>query len=288
MRQLLEGTGEAALKQFFEVDNSEPFSPQWKPKPGVVIVPEIDEVVPMGVGLDIANWFTRQNRRRAYKARRQQHPELKPIVSAGDSWFNHPLLSDTVNQLEQAHGYLVFSLDDAGAELKEIVDSGKWQQALTSEGSKTLLISGGGNDLMGDHFGEYLNSGIGRALSGVLDLYDSIIESVKDGFPGVKVFTHSYDFALPRGSGPWLGNKMIEKGITNLVDQRGIIHRVVELFTAELKKREEQNAGRVTYVRRLLNVGMGQWHDEIHPVDAGFSIVGGNFASALQNQGVTP
>ena len=121
-------------------------------------------------------------------------------------------VTDVINQLIDGHGYAIYSLDAAGAELSEIVAEAKWAKALTDEGSKTLLLSGGGNDLLGDHFGDYLRDGVAPgstpndflntalddALHRVLNYYGTIIQRVKDDFPGVKVFTHSYDFALPR------------------------------------------------------------------------------------------
>lgn len=298
----LESTGGEALYQFFEIDHSDPFAPKYKAKPGVQIQPEPGEPVQLGLGLDIANWFTHRNRNRAYRDKLKSNPDLKPVVSAGDSWFSHPLLRDVINQLGDNHGYAIYSLDAAGAELSEIVDSGKWTKALEDENSKTLLVSGGGNDLMGDHFGDYLNSGIApgsapstflnsafdHALDGVLKRYHTIATIVKNDFPEVKMFTHSYDYAIPRTTGPWLGTAMRKQGIDNTSDQRAIINEVVTRFTKRLQDLANNHAGRVFYITRKNNVPDGAWDDEIHPTSDGFAIVGSNFASALHAQGITP
>lgn len=298
----LEATGGESLHQFFEIDNSDPYAPKFKPKPGVQIQPEPGEPVQLGLGLDIGNWFTHRNRIRAYRDKLKNNPQLKPVVSTGDSWFCHPLLRDVINQLADNHGFAIYSLDAAGAELNEIVSADKWTKALADEKSQTLLVSGGGNDLMGDHFGDYLNAGVAPgsppavflnsvfddALNGVLTLYNTIATIVKNDFPSVKMFTHSYDYAIPRQKGPWLGSAMRKQGIENTSDQRAIIKEVVTRFTKRLDGLATTHAGRVFYITRKTNVPDGSWNDEIHPTHEGFAIVGANFAAELNARGVTP
>lgn len=299
----LEATSGEALHEFFEIDRSNPYSPKFVSKPGVEIKPELGEPVPLGgFGLTIANGFTYRNRMRAYRDKRKNNPHLKPLVSTGDSWFCHPLLRDVINQLGDNHGYAIYSLDAAGAELRDIVAEGKWTQALIDEKSQTLLVSGGGNDLMGDHFGDYLNSNVAPgspaaaflnsafddALDGVLKLYGTIAAIVKNDFPGVKMFTHSYDHVIPRKKGPWLGSAMRLHSIEDTADQRAIVREVVSRFTQRLESLADNHAGRVFYLPRKTHVPEGSWDDEIHPTNEGFAIVGANFASGLQALGVTP
>ncbi|MEK7951738.1 SGNH/GDSL hydrolase family protein [Luteolibacter soli] len=298
----LEATNGEALFEYFDIDQTNPYSPKFTPKPGVIIKPDPGQPVQLGLGLDIANFFTHSNRQRAYRRKIKNNPALKPIVSAGDSWFSHPLLRDVINHLGDNHGYAILSLDAAGAELSEVVQSGKWATALRAENSRTLLVSGGGNDLMGDHFGDYLNTGLPAgtppgdylnsafddALNRVLKHYNTIILQVENDFPGVKVFVHSYDFAIPRPKGPWLGVAMIKAGITEKSDQRAIIKEVVTRFTKRLEQLAAANAGRVFYIGRKTNVPDGSWDDEIHPTSEGFAIVAANFAVELHVEGVTP
>ncbi len=298
----LESTAGEALHEYFEVDYTNPYAPRFKAKPGVIIYSEPGEPVPLGMRLDIANWFTHRNRIRAYRQKISDNPKLKPVVSAGDSWFSHPLLRDVINQLGDNHGFAVYSLDAAGAELSEIVRESRWVDALTAIKSKTLLVSGGGNDLMGDHFGDYLNDNVAPgskpekflnnafddAVDGVLTHYNTIASILQNDFPDVKMFTHSYDDVIPRPKGPWLGNAMINHSITDPKDQCALIKFVLFRFAERLKELSAEYTGRVFYIPRRTNVPAGAWDDEIHPTSEGFAVVGANFAKELAAQGVTP
>lgn len=306
IHQELEDAQIQTLLKYYEVDYSNPFKPRFRPREGVeILVPE-GEVLELGPMLDFANAITLSNRRRAYDRLRKLKPYLKPIVSIGDSWFLHPLLRDVINQLIDGHGYAVYSVDAAGAEIQNYAIDERWPRAIRDEGARTVLISGGGNDLMGDHFGSYLNSytpddgtGVKRllnaafnqALSDVCDEYRTILQKIKDEFPGVKVFTHSYDYVLPRkgSQGKWLGKAMEKVGLNDPTEQKACIRHILDRFTTELKAIcQNEFAGIAFYIPRIVSVGQMQWDDEIHPTDDGFAVVAANFRAALTANGVEP
>jgi hypothetical protein len=306
VQQELEDAQKATLLKYYEIDDSDPFRPKFRLRAGFEIVLSPGELQELGPGLDFANWVVIKNRRRAYDRLRSQKPQLKPLVSAGDSWFLHPLLRDVINQLIDGRGYAVYSLDAAGAELSQLVNDERWGKALNSENAKTFLLSGGGNDLMGTHFGDYLNaykpddgSGPARflndafedALRRVCNYYRQILDSVKENFPGVRVFTHSYDYALPRKGkkGKWLGSAMEKRGLVDGAQQRACIRLVVDRFTDELRKIcANEYAGLAFYVTRFVNVGEMQWDDEIHPTNDGFAVAAANFHAALKAADINP
>jgi hypothetical protein len=124
----------------------------------------------------------------------------------------------------------------------------------------------------------------------VCNYYRQILDRVKADFPGVKVFTHSYDYALPRKGrkGKWLGSAMEKHGLVEAAEQRGCIKFVIDRFTDELKKICSEYSGMAFYVTRHVNVGEMQWDDEIHPTNEGFAVAAANFHAALKAENVNP
>ena len=71
------------------------------------------------------------------------------IVSEGDSWFQYPfLLDDVIDQLFDQ--FAIFSLDAAGDLLQDMKKQDELSGAITAEQPQVVLLSGGGNDLLGD------------------------------------------------------------------------------------------------------------------------------------------
>ncbi len=107
---------------------------------------------------------TKDNRRRnkvfyrkMMKESFRQNPDNITIVAEGDSWFQFPSLflgydpvKDVIDWLMDDERMAVFSLASGGDWLSNILYTGEYIEALPRIGPDVLLISGGGNDLVGD------------------------------------------------------------------------------------------------------------------------------------------
>lgn len=73
------------------------------------------------------------------------------IYAEGDSWFLFPtFVKDIIDWLEQNDDYLIYSDAYAGDWITNIVYEGQYVEALSIHSPDVFLISGGGNDLVGN------------------------------------------------------------------------------------------------------------------------------------------
>jgi hypothetical protein len=122
------------------------------------------------------------------------------LVAEGDSWFDYPF-DDVLKELEDGFAYEIESVAHKGDPIEEMAYGGGQLEELTRRLEKLLrhgtvpkaiLISGGGNDVVGVEFAMLLNhvdsaiAGLnGKVLDGVVDervrlAYAHIIASVTD------------------------------------------------------------------------------------------------------------
>lgn len=71
-------------------------------------------------------------------------------VAEGDSWFEHPFLQDIIDHINREKDIAVFSLAYAGDWLDNILFQGEYVDMLSVIKPDVFLVSGGGNDLLGD------------------------------------------------------------------------------------------------------------------------------------------
>jgi len=309
LRALLadEATADETLKRYYNAKDDDPFNVGLvlKPEYEIVYAPGEPQLEAFGgTAVDLANGFIRWRRKRKYDRMKSQFPDRPRLVAEGDSWFQHPLVTETIDHLTDAHGYLVRSLDAAGATLEDMVEEDEYLEKLLDEKARALLLSGGGNDLMGGRFGEWLqaytpgppgqnvarlikSSALDPAIATLKSLYEGILTKVKNEAPGKLVFVHTYDHVRPRADGKWLGKPMIEKGITHALDMDAIIVELIGRFTRMLESVAQQFPGVAVVVRNVGVVPAGQWYDEIHPSDLGFVPVARRFKDALVANGLS-
>lgn len=171
-------------------------------------------------------------------------------VAEGDSWFDYPPHLDLIDQV-QALGYLnVWRESHYGDTLEKMADRqlGRTLAAIRSCRPDVLLLSCGGNDIMGANGGmfgrhlrraasrtaptdPYLNrEGIKAAFYGQFGprletLFDAVLQAAAAaGKPDLKIFIHGYDYGFPDGRallghtvpglvpGPWLAPALMEHG----------------------------------------------------------------------------
>jgi lysophospholipase L1-like esterase len=261
------------------------FDPVVIPNPALV-TPSAEEAA---VLMSSVNRIARWRRAQAYnrKIRGWTGPRL---VSEGDSWFQYPiLLKDVIDHLD-AH-YAVRSLGAAGDLISDMAAQDELVAAIAAESPDAVVLSGGGNDLLGDgrlakalHPFDpslapdgYLTPEFEATLRDVIGLYRDILHRVVRTFPGLPVFIHGYDHAIP-ARGKWLGRPMEKLGILDGALQQALVARIVDRFYDALKDTlRAPSLSRQVELVDCRNLVEGDWHDELHPDNSGYARVAARF-----------
>jgi hypothetical protein len=138
------------LAKYFMLDEaaSEGFAPQVIPNPDLIE----DNGLEGAFLINSFNKLARFRRNRKYRRRIKNWDGVR-MVAEGDSWFQYPLLlKDTIDQLIDRDNfeYAICGLSEAGDLLSNIVLEDEISDALERENPDVLLLSGGGNDMVGN------------------------------------------------------------------------------------------------------------------------------------------
>lgn len=255
--------------------------------------------------------FAYRNRRLVAFNRRVSEGDPRPIIMAeGDSWFQYPMrLDDTVDHLSA--NYTIYCMSGAGDELRRIVEALEfvdlWRNLHDVRRLKVraLLLSAGGNDIVGAEFSKILRPfAPGRAARDCIDALawkrksDELLAGYRRAFAAVRkldasipILFHAYDYAnpLPRqGLGwprdGWLGEPMRARGYADGPLQAEIVKELLEEVNIAFRGLAAEEPG-VHFVDNR-GVVRGRWFDELHPTDEGFSDVAVNFRNALLKLGI--
>jgi N-acetylmuramoyl-L-alanine amidase len=209
------------------------------------------------------------------------------IVSEGDSWFQYPvLLDDLIDQVSLEKDLAVYSLGAAGDLVERMARQREYKRALNDTKSPVLLLSGGGNDLLGDGRFENLllpvasgataedlvnKVALKTASDQILRFYRQILTDVRDNHPGVMVFGHAYDTPFPKRDGKYFGKPLEDAGI-ELGLGRQVIEVIVDDFSDKLRTLAEEFPN-YQFVNMKGTVGdhHKSWRDELHPESKGFA-----------------
>ena len=246
---------------------------------------------------DIGNFLDNQRRKRKFKRSRKRMIDKPVIIAEGDSWFLYPfLLKDIIDNVMKE--YPVLSIASAGDELQNYKKDGQLLAQIPLVRPKYVLISGGGNDVIGPEIqhilkenigsgrapGDYLNDKFEKNMAKLKGLYEYFIAELKKHDSVEKVFLHGYDYIRVDedkfNKNGWVNKYMIKKGMTALADRERVIKHLVDTFNDILKDLSE-NDPFVEYLDLRGKVLKGQWYDEIHPDNAGFATIGKAFLEAL-------
>jgi hypothetical protein len=122
---------------------------------------------------------------------------------------------------------------------------------------KVFFFSGGGNDIAGDEFAQFLNhkdSGLPpfrkayaeQVIKEVFrDYLINLIDKVQAVSPETFIVTHGYGYTVPTGKavinagpfrfvGPWLRPALVQKGIIEIAEQRNIVFSVIDMYNETL------------------------------------------------------
>lgn len=276
-----------------------PFRPQLELNPDLVDLPSEESRTQL---LLLANAASVLRRQQLWRRRVSEGYDGLRIVAEGDSWFEFPiLLDDVVDQLNR--NVAVFSIAAAGDTIADMAGEANFRNqvmpALDEVKPQAFLISGGGNDMVGDGLkacladfapgrarraGDYLTPKLEENLARIRESYVSLFSRLLRANPQLKIFTHGYDLATPRlEGGEWLGAPFASKGFKDSGLCREIIDLMLKRFAGMHAGLEERFKGSVHFVNLMGVVGSADWHDELHPTDAGFARVADRFRERIES-----
>ncbi len=270
------------------------FAPVIVPNPDLVDMEGEEGAVAVGAFNSIARW----RRKQIYKKRLKGWEGVR-IVSEGDSWFQYPLLlKDVIDHLMnlKKYKYAIYSLGEAGDLLANMRREDEITEAVERENPHVLLISGGGNDMVGGgrmakmvHPGSdnitdpaaYPNEKFREFLEEIEGLYREMFTNLLRDFPSLKIVCHGYDYAIP-DKGRWLGKPLEKAGIRSKKMQRDIVAVMINRFNESLKNIVAEFPGSVFHVNVRGTVDDGDWHDELHPDSDAFGEVAALFDETIK------
>ena len=280
--------------------------------------------------IDLALAHGREVAHRAVQARRaarrgtRRGPSPGLLVAEGDSWFDYPL-HDVLERLENRHGWRVLSAAHKGDTVEAMAYdplqaerlAGLFEQlALERKKPRAILISGGGNDVVGDEFAVLLNHKASRlptlndrVVAGILeDRIEFALVSVISAATElarrylertVPVLVHGYDYPVPDGRGflggfwflpgPWIEPGFRRKGYADAEERLAVLRDLMDRHNRRLAALPGRpGLEHVVYLdlRGTLPTDAKRyrqwWDNELHPTPKGFERIAGRFDRALR------
>ena len=240
------------------------------------------------------------------------------LLAAGDSWFDYPLGGD----FPGVHTDVLARLRELGRPEPHILSFAHYgdttEQSLALSMRERLaqalqdprngkfdgiLFSGGGDDIVGGAMPIWLNDasavggdptqalsaeGFAAALAIVRVGYESLARLRDRHAPGLPIFVHAYDYAIPSGVGvccvgPWLKPSLEYCGWTDLKVGTLIVHQMLGRFGAMLADFARATPD-VVFVPTQGTLAAGQWANELHPTPEGFQLIAAKFRAALDTR----
>src|SRR5690242_2547061 len=243
-----------------------------------------------------------------YQEAVENNPDAPRALCFGDSWFQYvPHPTDLNKQIARFFkGSLFLNEGVAGR------DSATWKAALprikreiASYAFKTIMLSNGGNDIVGSELREFVKEADRPQAPGSFDwgvlppqvmdhvrlaafqcalqyAIEDLIEVVqlRDLYSRDSIiFLHSYAYIWPSGDafqlgpfkvGPWVAPFLSAVGVTDIGDQRVITSWLVDQFYRRLQVLASQYANIRLIDSRTALPDRRQWENEIHPTRTGF------------------
>ena len=215
------------------------------------------------------------------------------FVAEGDSWFCFPLVEPTDLAKHLAGDHLVYSLARPGDLFVDYLKPAQFDETsdiIERYGASALLLSGGGNEIIGENFGTHLDAGIGGysvqsitdTASGIADVILDLVDRMAARHPHLKIFAHSYDWPVPREPGGWLRGPLEDAQIPP-TEWNAVVRGIIDRFAAALDRVEAKRKG-VFFHADLRGSGQqlaANWHDEIHLNSAAAGLASQRFANRI-------
>lgn len=216
------------------------------------------------------------------------------FLAQGDSWFDYTCGVAIINWLQRAFGCENAYFDNiafSGRTLRQMLSSDFKDRLAAGPPNgqpwNGVLLSGGGNDLCGDHrFRDwlkpydggghppdyYITTAFDHELSIIQGIYEEAIDLVGKATHGVRLLAHDYDFAIPDNrcvtgpnphriaelrfcfAGPWLWPAFENRGFHRADDPvpqltRDIVVAILKRFAAMLDGLERKYPEQFCLVR---------------------------------------
>lgn len=241
----------------------------------------------------------------------RDHKDARRALCFGDSWFQYvPHPTDLNKQIAKLFRQTLF--------LKEGVagrDSAMWkaamprvQNAIAEYRFDAILLSTGGNDIVGSELAEFVKEAgqpqspgdmpwgeipkpvfdhirletFGIALRYAIKDIGMVVQCRDLFSPNSIVYVHTYDYVFPSGvgfklgfikSGPWIKPHLDGVGLNDPAKQRVVTSWLVDQFARELRAMVSQRPNmRLVDSRGTLKTKQ-QWDNEIHPKAPGFETI---------------
>ncbi|MCC7467028.1 MAG: caspase family protein, partial [Saprospiraceae bacterium] len=271
---------------------------------GLELKKELDVLEKGGVFMDglmaAANYWANFRRNNHYSKMVRKDSTQPKIVSEGDSWFQHPLLDDIIDHVGRF--YPTYCLAAAGDTIRNYFAENEIADAVKKIKPVVLLLSGGGNDILGEDLPRFLKDTFEDApegqhperffkdsfraeLDAIMEMYRTIFDFLKVEYPDLKIVTHSYDYPRPveykSKKRNWIGQYLDEKGIERPGDRSALVRYMLNQFNLRLKNLSDEYPGCVFHLDLRKSVRDDQWDDEIHPNNVGFQNVSVQFIRVI-------
>ncbi|MEM9468066.1 MAG: hypothetical protein AAGA90_22040 [Actinomycetota bacterium] len=312
LRRLLldETTFDAAVEEYFSIGG---LQPGVEFAPGVQVEPDPATRERGLVGralLSLVNDILTRRRHARYERMVEEHPTIPRVVAEGDSWFLHPLIPDVIDQLTSGSEprLAIKSYAAAGDTLASMWRTNEVLAAAERENAAAILLSGGGNDVLGDQFPAFLNAwspddGTGPArllnenfekkVGHLASLYEQIALEARRRLPATLLVVHGYDYVLPgvekpdrslhQNPGKWLGRHLTAAGITEQGEREDVLRHLLDRFSDEVLG-PIVSLRNVAYADTRGAVGVHEWADEIHPTADGFNAVAARILRTVEDR----
>lgn len=245
---------------------------------------------------------------RDFEASIRDNPNWPRALCFGDSWMNYPPHPvDLDKQLRRLFRRTAFINESkAGRESSQIKTLlPELRDLLASYRFTALLVSMGGNDVVGDELAEYVKpadepqssssndwgvvpasvrdhirlSAFGAGLRFLIEDFRRVIAARDQQSPHTEIVVHNYDYIHPNGkpfkllgvkAGPWVKPHLELVGLNDPRRQRELTSWLIDQFTRVLGELISQTPRmRLVDSRGVLGKA-SDWDNEIHPKSAGF------------------
>jgi hypothetical protein len=247
----------------------------------------------------------------AYARAVERLPDAKRCLCFGDSWFQYPPRAiDIEKQLARTFRDTLFLNEGVAGR-----GSAQWklglprvQREIGTFRFEAILLSIGGDDVVGEELGEYLKTPGEPQATGPtawgpippdvfayvrLELFAYALDyAIKDLREVVQyrdmhsrdsiVFAHTYDYIYPDGApfvlgplkvGPWAKPALDHVGLVDPVRARIVTNWLLDQFARALEAFAAQTANMRIVDSRGTLTSKRQWQNEIHPTRAGFAAI---------------
>lgn len=265
-----------------------------------------------------------------YRKMRHWFPDRLNIVSDGDSWFAYPSQWMPIGGKTNLIDYISSAIrgkanfldmasngDEAvdilsGKQKHKIIDQLRWHEKNAERKPvDLLLISGGGNDVVGENdFERFIRSPyqpgyvtaqdciqidrLARKIEQVKLAYLELLD-IRDQYSSdTLVITHCYDYPYPSLKGAkfwggiyktasWMKPYMDAAGIPNDM-QRAVTTVFMDSLAQCFLQIATERTGFIAVDTRETLDREGQWVNEIHPTSSGFKLIANKMLSTIREK----